>query len=260
MPQPVAGALLGQAGSGHGFPTLAPSMSEPSRDDHSNDAVNRTAVERRIRNRALTIGVSVTPFGLSFGAVSVEAHLNLIQVCLLSLVLFSGASQFALVSVIGAGGSYFSAVGTALLLGVRNGLYGARINALLRPSGWHRLVMAQVTIDESTAMAVSEAPSGHSARAFWSTALSVYVLWNVSTIIGALAGNALGSPATTGLDVAGPAAFIALLAPRLTSLRMRLVALGSGVIALVTVPIVPVGAPILIGGLTAVALLLVLDR
>jgi predicted branched-subunit amino acid permease len=235
-------------------------MSEPPRDDDPTDATIRKAAERRIRNRALTIGVSVTPFGLSFGALSVEAHLNLIQVCLLSLVLFSGASQFALVSIIGAGGSYLSAVSTALLLGVRNGLYGARINALLRPSGWRRLVTAEVTIDESTAMAVSEASSGHSARAFWSTALSVYVLWNVSTIIGALVGNALGSPATTGLDVAGPAAFIALLAPRLTTVRMRLVALGSGVIALLTVPVVPVGAPILIDGLTAVAVLLVFDR
>lgn len=220
----------------------------------------RRADERRIRNRALTIGASVTPFGLSFGAVSVEAHLSLAQVCLLSLVLFSGASQFALVSIIGAGGTYFSAVGTALLLGVRNGLYGARISALLRPTGWRRFVMAEVTIDESTAMAVSESRSGRSARAFWSTALSVYVLWNVSTVVGALAGNALGSPATTGLDVAGPAAFIALLAPRLTTARMRLVALGSGAIALVTVPVVPIGAPILVGGLTAVALLLVVDR
>ena len=235
-------------------------MSEPSRDEHVKSDASEGAARRRIRNRALTIGVSVTPFGLSFGAVSVEAHLSLIQVCLLSLVLFSGASQFALVSIVGAGGSSFSAVGTALLLGVRNGLYGARINALLRPTGWRRFVMAEVTIDESTAMAVSEAPSGHAARAFWLTALSVYVLWNISTVIGALVGNALGSPATTGLDVAGPAAFIALLAPRLRTARMRIVALASGVIALVTVPIVPVGAPILIGGLTAVALLLVFDR
>jgi predicted branched-subunit amino acid permease len=125
-------------------------VSEPTRDDASTGGETRRAAERRIRNRALTIGVSVTPFGLSFGAVSVEAHLSLIQVCLLSLVLFSGASQFALVSVIGAGGSYFSAVGTALLLGVRNGLYGARINASLRPSGWRRFLMAEVTIDEST--------------------------------------------------------------------------------------------------------------
>ena len=235
-------------------------MTETPRDEHPMSDVSRRSAQRRIRNRALAIGLSVTPFGLSFGAVSVEAHLSLVQVCLLSLVLFSGASQFALVSIIGAGGSYLSAVGTALLLGVRNGLYGARINSLLHPAGWRRLVMAEVTIDESTAMAVSEAPSGNAARAFWTTAVSVYVLWNASTIIGALVGNALGSPAATGLDVAGPAAFIALLAPRLTSMRMRLVALGSGAIALVTVPIVPVGAPILIGGLTAVAMLLVLDR
>jgi predicted branched-subunit amino acid permease len=215
---------------------------------------------RRIRNRALTIGVSMVPFGLSFGAVSVETHLNLAQVCVLSLVLFSGASQFALVSVISGGGSLLSAVGTALLLGARNGLYGARINALLRPRGWRRLVMAETTIDESTAMAVAEASSGYAAWAFWVTAISVYVLWNLSTIAGALVGNALGSPAAAGLDVAGPAAFTALLAPRLTSVRMRLAALGSGAIALITVPLVPAGAPVLIGGLTAVAVLVVLDR
>jgi 4-azaleucine resistance transporter AzlC len=216
----------------------------------------RAAAHRRIRNRALTIGVSVVPFGLSFGAVSVETHLNLAQVCLLSLVLFSGASQFALVSVISGGGSLFSAVGTALLLGTRNGLYAARINALLRPKGWRRLAMAEVTIDESTAMAVNEASNGYAAWAFWVTALCVYVLWNLATIVGALVGNALGSPATAGLDVAGPAAFVALLAPRLTGTRMRLTALASAAIALVTVPFVPVGAPILLGGLIGVALLL----
>jgi predicted branched-subunit amino acid permease len=218
------------------------------------------ATRRRIRNRALTIGASVVPFGLSFGAVSVETHLNLVQVCVLSLVLFSGASQFALVSVISGGGSLFSAVGTALLLGTRNGLYAARINTMLRPKGWRRFLTAEVTIDESTAMAVAEESSGHAAWAFWATALSVYVLWNISTIVGALVGNALGSPATTGLDVAGPAAFTALLGPRLQSVRTRLLALTSGAIALVTVPFVPVGAPILIGGLAAVALLLAFDR
>jgi branched chain amino acid efflux pump len=220
----------------------------------------RAAAHRRIRNRALTIGVSVVPFGLSFGAVSVETHLNLAQICLLSLMLFSGASQFALVSVISGGGSLFSAVGTALLLGTRNGLYAARINALLRPKGWRRILMVQTTIDETTAMAVTESSNGYAAWAFWATALSVYVFWNLSTIVGALAGDALGSPAATGLDVAGPAAFVALLAPRLTGTRMRLTALASGAIALATVPFVPVGAPILLGGLLGVALLLAFSR
>jgi 4-azaleucine resistance transporter AzlC len=235
-------------------------MPPPPADHHVIDPASRKAAQRGIRNRALTIGMSVVPFGLSFGAVSVETHLSLLQVCLLSLVLFSGASQFALVSVISGGGSYLSAVGTALLLGARNGLYGVRINALFHPRGWRRLLMAETTIDESTAMAVSEATSGFALRAFWTTALSVYVLWNISTIVGALVGNALGSPATAGLDAAGPAAFTALLAPRLTSPSMRFVALASGAIALATVSFVPVGAPILIGGLSAVALLLLIDR
>ncbi len=232
-------------------------MSEPAADPPID---LRRAAHRRIRNRALTIGVSVVPFGLSFGALSVQAHLNLAQVCVLSLVLFSGASQFALVSIISGGGSLLSAVGTALLLGARNGLYGARLNTMLRPRGWRRFAMAETTIDESTAMAVTEASAGYAAWAFWATALSVYVLWNASTVVGALVGNALGSPATTGLDVAGPAAFTALLGPRLISARIRLVALAAGAIALLTVPLVPVGAPILIGGLGAVALLLVFER
>jgi 4-azaleucine resistance transporter AzlC len=232
-------------------------MSEP---DAEPQADLRKAAHRRIRNRALTIGVSVVPFGLSFGALSVQAHLGLAQVCFLSLVLFSGASQFAFVSIISGGASLLSAVGTALLLGARNGLYGARLNTMLRPRGWRRFAMAETTIDESTAMAVTEASAEYAAWAFWATALSVYVLWNASTVVGALVGNALGSPATTGLDVAGPAAFTALLGPRLTSARIRLAALAAGAVALVTVPLVPVGAPILIGGLGAVALLLVFDR
>ena len=218
------------------------------------------AAERRIRSRALAIGLSVVPFGLSFGAVSVEAHLSILQTCLLSLVLFSGASQFALVSVIGSGGSIASALGTALVLGLRNGLYAARINALLRPRGWRRLAAAQLTVDETTAMAIAETETGHSARAFWSTAATVYVLWNISTVVGAVAGAALGSPAAAGLDAAGPAAFTALLAPRLTTRPMRMVALAAAILAIATVPLVPVGAPILIGGLAAVSMLWRRDR
>ena len=213
------------------------------------------AADRRIRSRAFAIGLSVVPFGLSFGAVSVEAHLSILQTCLLSLVLFSGASQFALVSVIGSGGSTLSALGTALVLGVRNGLYATRINALLRPRGWRRLVTAQFTIDETTAMAIAETETGQSARAFWSTAATVYVLWNLSTVVGAVAGAALGSPAAAGLDAAGPAAFTALLAPRLTTPAMRLVALAAAILAIATVSLVPVGAPILIGGLAALSML-----
>jgi 4-azaleucine resistance transporter AzlC len=206
------------------------------------------AAHRRIRNRALAIGLSVMPFGLSFGAVSVAAGLSVLQACLLSLVLFSGASQFALVSILGAGGGVGSALATALLLGARNGLYATRVASLLRPRGWRRAVAAQVTIDESTAMALAEAESGHAGRAFFTTAACVYVLWNASTLIGALVGRGLGSPAVAGLDAAAPAAFLALLAPRLRSASLRRVGLVAAAVAVLCVPVLPVGAPVLVGG------------
>lgn len=185
---------------------------------------------------------------------SVNAGLSVMQTCLLSLLLFSGASQFALVTIIGSGGGAGSALSTALLLGVRNGLYGMRVRELVRTRGLQRAVAAQFTIDESTAMAIAEAPGGHADRAFWATGLSIYVLWNLSTLAGALLGSGLGSPSSAGLDAAGPAAFVALLGPRLDSAHMRAVALISSAVALVTVPFAPAGAPVLIGGVAAVAL------
>ena len=212
---------------------------------------------RRIALRALAIGVSVAPFGLSFGAVAISGGFSVLQICVLSLVLFSGASQFALVSIAGGGGGLASAVSTALLLGLRNGLYGARVNALLRPRRWRRLLTAQVTIDESTAMAVSENDAELSRWAFWVTAASVYVFWNIATLAGALVGRGLGSPATIGLDAAGPAAFAALLRPRLTHPRQLAVALTAAALAIATSSFLPIGLPVIVGGLAALAVLLV---
>jgi predicted branched-subunit amino acid permease len=228
-------------------------MSRPAADRES-----AAADRRRIRNRALAIGASVVPFGLSFGAVSVSAGLSVLQTCLLSVVLFSGASQFALVSIVAAGGGIGSALATALLLGVRNGLYGTRVAELVRPRGFERALAAQMTIDETTAMALAEADRGYARRAFWTTAVCVYALWNLSTLVGALAGRGLGSPTAAGLDAAAPAAFTALLAPRLRAVPMRMAALIAVSVALLCVPVLPVGSPVLVGG--GVAALLVAVR
>jgi predicted branched-subunit amino acid permease len=215
-----------------------------------------------VRGRGLAVAASVVPFGLSFGAVSVATGFSVLQTCLLSLVLFSGASQFALVSVLGAGGGLASALGTALLLGVRNGLYVVSVRGLLPLRLWQRPLAAQVTIDESTAMALSESSSGLSVYAFWVTALGVYLLWNASTLIGALVGRGLGSPAAAGLDVAGPAAFAALLGPRLRAGRgPRVVAVVAAAAAAACVPVLPLGSPVLAGaGVAALVAVLAARR
>jgi len=209
---------------------------------------------RAVLRDALGIGVAVGAYGLSFGAAGITAGLSTLQTCALSLLLFTGASQFALVGVLGAGGSAVAAVASALLLGTRNTLYAVRLSSLVPQTGPRRLVAAQLTIDESTAMAIS-APAGLAATGFWSTGASIYVLWNLATLLGALGAARLGDPGVLGLDAAVPAAFLALLWPQLRDHGRIGVALAGGLIALVAVPLVPAGVPVLLAGLAVVPLL-----
>ena len=169
--------------------------------------------------------------------------------------MFTGASQFALVGVLGAGGAALAAVASALLLGSRNTLYAVRLSALVPTSGPRRLAAAQLTIDESTAMAIA-APSGLASLGFWATGLSVYVLWNLATLLGALGAARLGDPAALGLDAAVPAAFLALLAPQLRTGTAARVAVAGALLTLLAVPLTPPGVPVLLAGLAVVPLLL----
>ena len=185
-------------------------------------------------------------YGASFGAAAVTAGLSTLQACVLSLLMFTGASQFALVGVLGAGGSAAAAVAGALLLGTRNTLYGVRMASLVPERGPRRLAAAQVTIDESAAMATA-APAEHARAAFWGTGLSVFVFWNAFTLLGALGAAQLGDPAALGLDALVPAAFLALLWPQLPG-RVALAVAGA-LVALLSLPFVPAGVPVLLSAL-----------
>ncbi len=203
---------------------------------------------------AAGIGVAVGAYGLSFGAAAVTAGLSTVQACVLSLLLFSGASQFALAGVVASGGAPMAGALSAVLLGTRNALYGIRLGSLLGLRGWRRVIGAQVVIDESTAMAVGQ-PDGELARVgFWTTGVGVFVLWNTATVIGAVLGDALGDPRAYGLDAAVSAAFLALLWPRLSTPTARLAAVLAAALAIGAVPLTPAGIPVLLSVVVALAL------
>lgn len=164
----------------------------------------------------------------------------------MSIVMFTGASQFALVGVVGAGGTVWAGAAAAALLGSRNALYGLRLSSILRAGGWRRFVASQFVIDETTAMAITRDDPVLSRFAFWSTGVALFVLWNAGTLIGALATHALSNPKVLGLDAAPPAAFLALLAPRLRAREPLAIALAAAVIAIVVLPFVPAGVPLLV--------------
>ena len=201
------------------------------------------AERRALQRTALGIGVYAAAFGATFGAVATGSGLSLGQTLVLSAVMFTGASQFAFVGVVAAGGSALAAVSAALLLGARNAFYGIPVSGLLRPRGWRRPVTAHVVIDETTAMAVAQPTPAAGRYAFWATALWLCGLWNVGTLLGALLGQAV-DPAALGLDAAAPAVFLALLWPQLRQRTAPLVAvLGAG-LGLVLIPLAPAGVPV----------------
>lgn len=207
---------------------------------------------KEVLRQSLSVGVATGAYGISFGALSVAAGLDLGQTMALSALLFSGASQFAVVGIVAAGGSGAAAVTTSSLLGLRNGLYGLQMSRLLGVRGLRRVPAAHLTIDESTAVAIAQPERAAQRLGFWGTGVSVFVLWNLTTLLGALVGNALGDPRRFGLDAAAPAAFCALLWPRLISGDARAVAAVAAVIALVVAPHAPAGIPVLVAALAAI--------
>ncbi|MBJ7356387.1 AzlC family ABC transporter permease [Nocardioides sp.] len=197
---------------------------------------------------SLGVGVATGLYGASFGAISVGAGLSVPQTCVLSLLMFTGASQFALVGVLGGGGSALSAAATAMLLGTRNTLYGLRVGPLLSWRGVRRAGAAHLLIDESTAMSVNRDSPEDARLGFLVTGGSVFVLWNLFTLLGAVGGNAIGDPRTYGLDAAVGGAFLALVWPQLTTTANRVVALLAVAVALGLVPVTAAGVPVLAAG------------
>jgi len=204
---------------------------------------------------SLSVSLTVGAYGAAFGAAAVANGFSIVQTCLLSLLTFSGASQFAVVGVLGAGGSAISAIATASLLGVRNTLYGVIMAPRLQVKGFKRIVAAQLTIDESTGVALGQEVRGPAAvrQGFWYTGIGVFVFWNLFTLAGALGAQAMGDIRAFGLDSAVPAAFLGLVWPRLVANFERGLAIGCAAFAIVMTPILPPGLPIIATAFIAIA-------
>ncbi|MFZ4150256.1 AzlC family ABC transporter permease [Streptomyces pseudogriseolus] len=204
---------------------------------------------------ALGVGVAVGLSGFAFGVTSAGSGLSLLQTCALSLLVFTGASQFALVGALAAGGGAVTAAAGAFFLGVRNAFYGLRLSQLLALPRAVRPFAAQWVIDETTAVSLAQ-PTRRAARiGFLVTGLSLYVLWNLTTLLGALGADAIGDTKAWGLDAAGPAVFLALLAPMLRTGTERAVAALAVLLGLGLLPVLPAGVPVLVAALAAPAVL-----
>jgi predicted branched-subunit amino acid permease len=202
----------------------------------------------------MALGLAVGVSGLAFGAAAVGSGLSVVQACVLSLLAFTGASQFALAGAIAGGGSLIGGVAGAILLGSRNTLYGLRMTGLLEPRGARKLLTAQGVIDETTAVSLAQPDAASARLAFRATFATLYVVWNLCTLLGAYGAGRLGSPQSLGIDVVGPAAFLALIWPQLRAGRTeRAVGVLGAAIALAATPFLPPGVPVILAATAALA-------
>ncbi len=216
--------------------------------------------ERSAAVRAsLAVGLAVSAYGLSFGALAVASGLDIWQTQVLSLFMFSGGSQFAVIGVLASGGVAAgpAAIAGAALLGVRNSLYSMRMAPIvggpLGPKNWAMRVLAgHWTIDESTAVSTGQPTLRGQRIGFWVTGAVIYIGWNLTTLLGSLLGNLIGDVRMFGLDAAAAAAFLGLLWPRLSSRQPIAVAAGAAVVAAVLIPWLPAGLPVLLAAVVAV--------
>lgn len=198
-----------------------------------------------------SIAIATGLYGISFGALAVASGLSILQAQALSLLLFSGGSQFGFIGIIGAGGAPALALSTSTLLGIRNGVYGVQMNALLHPRGPLRFLAAHVTIDESTAVGSMQTDPAEQRVGFWTTGLGIFLTWNLMTLVGAIFGNALGDPKSFGLDGAAVAGFAGLLWPRLSAREPIAIAVACAAVTLIATPFVPSGIPIILAAVVA---------
>ncbi|MGM1017631.1 MAG: AzlC family ABC transporter permease [Actinomycetota bacterium] len=209
---------------------------------------------REVWRESLGVALATSAYGISFGALAVAAGLDVWQASVLSLLMFTGGSQFAFVGVFGAGGlaALPSAIASAVLLGVRNVAYGMRMSSVVGRGVWRRAAAAHFTIDESTAVAIAQDDPRLGRLGFWVTGIGIFVGWNITTLIGALLGDVLGDPSDWGLDAAAAAAFLALLWPRLRQRQAIAVGVAAAVVAASLTPVLLPGVPVLVAAAVAI--------
>ena len=213
-----------------------------TRVEVADDAARR----RAIRRQAASIVAAVAPFGIVFGAAAATAGLDLWQAVGFSSLVFGGSSQFAAVEILGDGGSIASAAIAGLLLNVRSLAFGVIMAEALAGPWWKQATMSQLMIDESTAVGAAQAELRWRRYGYLVAGIGVFVVWNLTTIVGFVVFSDAGDLITDlGLDAAGPAAFLALLWPRLVSPPQRRTAIAGALIAVMLIPFTAPGVPIL---------------
>ena len=194
----------------------------------------------------LKVGFPLVPAtllgGISFGVLA-QPVMGSIAPVVMSLFVFSGAAQFAALTVLATGGGALAAILAGMLLNARWLPMGLAIGPFLKGGPLRRSVESVAIVDASFALASRGDGTYDRQRLIGSTAPQ-FVAWSAGTLIGVLGGSLLGDPKALGLDAMFPAFFAVLLFSELRDrVRITAAALGAG-IACLLMPFTPAGIPV----------------
>jgi 4-azaleucine resistance transporter AzlC len=207
---------------------------------------------------ALPLWLGAAPFGVIYAVSALAAGLSPAQVVAMSLLVFAGAAQFTAVGMFAAAAAPAAIVMTTLVVNARHLLLAASLAPYLRRIGpWRRLLLAAQVTDESYALTARRFLDGSGSPAYMlGTNLSIYLVWQSSTAVGLLLGQALPNPAAYGLDLVFPLTFVGLLVPLLRERTSRRVAAAAALLSVAGALLLPGSWYILIAGIGASALTL----
>lgn len=201
---------------------------------------------------SIPLCIAVGAFGVSFGVLARANGFGVLAPIVMSLTTFTGASQFATVSVLSDGGGLGAAVLAAILLASRYLPIGLSVAPVFAGSRLSRFFQAQMVIDESWAVA-NRGDGSFDRATLLGAGMALYVSWVAGTAIGVFGGDFLGDPNDLGLDAAFPALFFVLLLSQLKTRQGVAAAIAGGAIALALVPFTKAGVPIVAASLACFA-------
>lgn len=198
----------------------------------------------------LPLSIAVVPWGVLTGAIAIQIGLTPWQAQLMSLIVFAGAAQLSGMTLMANTASPLSIFGTTFVISSRHLLYSITFRQHVSDLSFaKRLLIAFVLTDEM--FAVSESHTRKSGQFSASHALvsgfAFYIIWNVATLMGILAGDFMGDLDALGLDFAIVATFIAMTFDRIRQLPITMCMLTSGVLAVLLQPFFPDGYMVMAG-------------
>src|SRR4051795_6058001 len=180
--------------------------------------------------------------GFSFGVLA-QPVMGSIAPVLMSLTVFSGAAQFAALTVLTAGGGAVAAIAAGMLMNARWLPMGLAVGPFLRGGRVRRAFESQALVDASFALA-SNGDGTYDRGVLIGASVPQGMAWVIGTAVGVLGGSLLGDPQALGLDAMFPAFFAVLLYGEAKGRAPLTAAALGAVIALIQLPWAPPGVPV----------------